>query len=56
LADKTAKLESVSVDYENQLNELKQFVFAKDRELQNIRGTLTVCDYDMIKLRAINEL
>jgi hypothetical protein len=46
----------MSVGYENQLMELKQFVFAKDRELQNIRGTLTVCDYDMIKLRVINDL
>jgi hypothetical protein len=46
----------MSVGYESQLTELKQFVFAKDRELQSIRGTLSVCDYDMIRLRAINEL
>lgn len=46
----------MSASYEMQLKELKQFVNLKDRELQGIRGSLMVTDYDMIRLRVISQL
>lgn len=36
--------------------ELKEFVHAKERELQGIRGALLGTDYDVIRLRIVGEL
>jgi hypothetical protein len=46
----------VAVSYEQRLTELKEFINAKERELQAMRGSLMVTDYDMVRLRVISEL
>jgi uncharacterized protein (UPF0216 family) len=56
LGERTAKLSEMAVSYEQRLAELKQFVSAKERELQTMRGSLVVTDYDMVRLRVISEL
>jgi hypothetical protein len=56
LGERTVKLSEVAVSYEQRLTELKEFVNAKERELQVMRGSLMVTDYDMVRLRVISEL
>lgn len=51
-----AKIEELDNIYDGQIAEMKELIAAKDHELAGIRASLMVTDYDVIRLRVINEL
>jgi hypothetical protein len=56
LADKTNRIASISAQYEDQIMGIKEMIDAKDEELRRVSSVLLVSDYDMIRLKVVNEL
>lgn len=56
LADKNTRITLISAQYEEQIESIKDMINAKDDELRRVSSVLLVSDYDMIRLKVINEL
>lgn len=56
VADKTNKITLISVQYEEQIESIKDMINAKDEQLRRVSSVLMVSDYDMIRLKVVNEL
>ena len=56
LSEKTIKLQNYAISYEEQLIDMKNLIESKDEELKKMRKNLSVTDYDMIRLRILNEV
>lgn len=56
LNDRDNRILTLSAQYEDQIEDIKQMIAAKDGELRRLSSVLMVTDYDMIRLKVINEL
>ena len=52
----THRLQELSYQYENQIQEMKQLIDAKDMEIRKAQKALNITDYDMVRIRVLNEV
>jgi phage host-nuclease inhibitor protein Gam len=56
LADRNSRIAAMTGQYEGQIGEIKEVIAAKDEELRRMSSVLIVSDYDMVRLKVVNEL
>lgn len=56
LGEKTNRMMAISSQYEQQISDIKEMIEMKDQQLKRMGSVLMVSDYDVIRLKVINEL
>lgn len=52
--DKNAKIVQLSHQYEDQIEQIKNMIDAKDEQLRKLTAIAMITDYDVIRLKIVN--